>query len=361
MVTLRTRLALALVFAARVAVAQQATPSAAPEARVHHGPVSVTPAHKAFTARASIVHPELVKRVLLVYRTNANPAMREVEFRRGVPSGYVAIVPQAEVLPTWLDYAIEIEGLDGTRTPAFATKNSPHRVQVPDDIADARERALDTRLDGRRSVFFASGDYVNFGTSTAKQADATGTVSLVEVPDNYFRVEGGYTYRPLRLVTEFSLRAGIVRSHAPVPLGSDPEPGMNYGAPTVLLRLSDLFHLEAEVLTSVTDRGYAMGGGAAIVFGDPYDSKLTLGFEAVDKFGSRFFSRMDIVASRFVKVVPVIEVTNMPHAEHFGVRLLGELDIAPGAGFGFALRGGYQARVFTAGGPSAGLTLRYAF
>jgi hypothetical protein len=43
------------------------------------------------------------------------------------------------------------------------------------------------------------------------------------------------------------------------------------------------------------------------------------------------------------------------------VRLLGELDIGLGAGLSVALRGGYQARVFTAGGPSGGLTVRYAF
>jgi hypothetical protein len=329
--------------------------------RLHHAPISVTPAHKPFTARASILHPELVKRALLLVRTSVNPTLREIEFRRGVAAPYIATVPQKEVLPTWLEYAIELEGLDGARTAAFASRQRLHRVHVPDDLADARERALLARLDGRRSVVFASGDYVNFGTSTAEQADSSGVVRTVNVPDNYFRIEAGYTYRPLRTVMEFSLRAGLVRSHAPVPLGSDPKPGMNYGAPTVRLRLHDLLQLEAELLTSVTDRGYSMGAGGAVLLGDPYGSKLTLGVEGVNKFGIRMFSRMDISASRFVTVAPMIEVTNMPHAEHFGVRLLGELDIAPGAGFGFALRGGYQARVFTAGGPSAGLTLRYAF
>jgi hypothetical protein len=344
-------------------LSEPAAPSAsAPEgARLRHAPVSVARARQAFTARASILHPELVKRALLVYRTSHDPKVREVEFRRGVPAPYVASVPEKELLPGWFEYAIELEGLDGTRTAAFASRRSMHRVHVPDDLADARERALLTRLDGRRSVFFVSGDYVNFGTSTAEQVDATGTVRTVNVPDNYVRIEGGYTYRPLRTVMEFSLRAGIVRSEAPVPLGSDPKPGMNYGAPTVRLRLHDLLHVEAEVLTSVTDRGYSMGAGGAVLLGDPYGSKLTLGAEGVNKFGTRIFSRMDIAASRFVTVAPMIEVTNMPHAEHFGVRLLGELDFAPGAGFGFALRGGYQARVSTAGGPSGGLTLRYAF
>jgi hypothetical protein len=372
MVTLRFPVVLSLLVATRLAAAEPpapaptsdpagSRPSASEGPRLRHAPGSVARAHQAFTARAAILHPELVKRALLVYRTAGNPTVREIEFRRGVPAPYVASVPAKEVLPAWLEYAIELEALDGTRTAAFASRRSMHRVHVPDDLGDARERALLARLDGRRSVFFVSGDYVNFGTSTAEQVDAMGTVRNVNVPDNYFRIEGGYTYRPLRTVMEFSLRAGIVRSEAPVPLGSDPKPGMNYGAPMVRLRLHDLLQLEAEVLTSVTDRGYAMGAGGAVLLGDPYGSKLTLGAEGVNKFGTRLFSRMDITASRFVTVAPMIEVTNMPHAEHFGVRLLGEVDIAPGAGFGFALRGGYQARVFTAGGPSGGLTLRYAF
>jgi hypothetical protein len=383
MVSFRSRVALSLLLTTRLAAAEPPPPPAAPGEkpevpvaipapmtprpaapegpRLHHGPVSVTPAHQPFTVRASIVHPELVKRALLVYRTSTSPTVRELEFRRGVPAPYVATVSAKEVLPTWLEYAIELEGIDGTRTPAFASRGRLHRVHVPDDLADARERALLERLGGRRSVFFASGDYVNFGTSTAEQIDGAGAVRKVEVPDNYFRVEGGYTYRPLRTVMEFSLRAGIVRSHAPVPLGSDPEPGMNYGAPTVRLRLHDLLQVEAELLTSVTDRGYAVGAGGAVLLGDPYGSKLTLGAEGVNKFGTRIFSRMDIVASRHVTVAPVVEVTNMPHAEHFGVRLLGEVDLALGGGFGVAARGGYQARVFTAGGPSAGLTVHYAF
>ena len=70
---------------------------------------------------------------------------------------------------------------------------------------------------------------------------------------------------------------------------------------------------------------------------------------------------MDIVASPVITVSPIVEVTNMPHADDYGVRLLGEVMFNAGAGFGVSVRGGYQARVFTEGGPSAGLGLNYAF
>ena len=32
-----------------------------------------------------------------------------------------------------------------------------------------------------------------------------------QVDDQYWRVEAGYTYRPLRTIAEFSLRGGVVR------------------------------------------------------------------------------------------------------------------------------------------------------
>ncbi len=341
------------------------------EARLHHAAVSVAPAHEALYLHASIDHPELVKRAVVVYRTARRTTVQEIAFRRARTRDYVAFVPAEQLEPGFLEYAIELEGMDGGRTPVLASRQAMHRVQVRDDLDDARERSLEARFGGRRSVFFASAEYVDFGTSEAEAEDANGAVRTLAVEDRYYRVEAGYTYRPLRFVTEFSLRGGIVRGQSPVPFGGPPAPGqrpeerfevgLNYGAPTVRVRFHDVVHAEGEFLTSVTEVGFSVGAGAAMLFGDPYGTKLTLGVEGIEVFGVRFFSRMDILATPFVTVAPVVEVTNMPHADQFGVRLLGEVDWAMGAGFSAAVRGGYQARLFTAGGPSGGLTLRYAF
>jgi hypothetical protein len=70
---------------------------------------------------------------------------------------------------------------------------------------------------------------------------------------------------------------------------------------------------------------------------------------------------MDIDAGSGVLVAPVIEVTDMPHADRYGVRLLSEVGIDAGSGFRISARGGYQARTFTSGGPSGGASLFYAF
>jgi hypothetical protein len=340
----------------RLALAEPAVP------RVHHAPVSVAPAHEPLRIRADIEHPQLVKRAVVVYQT-PDGKLHEVEFLRASEGPYVAEIPADQVMAPTLGYTIEIEPVTGQRLAGFASRADLHRVSVPEELMDLRERALSERLGQRRSVFFGSADWVSFGDSEAR--GGTDNVS-----DNYYRIEGGFTYRPLRLVTEFGVRAGVVRGTAPVPVrdlvpGQDEseryEVGLNYGAPTVRFRLHDQVHLDGELLISVTEVGFSWGGGAAVLLGDPYGSKLTLGFESVQVFGNRFYSRMDVVAFPGVTVAPVIEVTNMPSAEDYGVRLLGEVGFDLGQGWGIAARGGYQARNFTSGGPSAGATASYAF
>jgi hypothetical protein len=338
--------------------------------RLHHAPVSVTQAHEDLLLEAEIAHPELVRRALVVYRTPKDATLREVEFRRGLAE-YVAPIPADHVQWPWVAYAIEIELLDGSRVPVFANRKNPYSVQVPEDLMDVRERALLERLGGRRSVVTASGEFVSFGSSETNEIDPT-TGGLRRVDDYYYRLEAAYTYRPLRLVTEFSLRIGLLRGRSPVALDLEDEPqnpddrfkvGLNYGAPTVRIRLADIWHVEGEFLTSVTEVGFSVGAGGALLVGDPYGSKLTLGFETIQVFGTRFYSRMDIPATQRLSIAPMIELTNMPHAgdSNYGVRLLGEAAFDVGRGFGVALRGGYQARLATSGGPSGGATLSYAF
>jgi len=81
----------------------------------------------------------------------------------------------------------------------------------------------------------------------------------------------------------------------------------------------------------------------------------------VETFGTRGYTRLDLVASRTLVVAPLVEVTTMPHADRAGVRLVAEAGIALGAGLRLDVRGGYQARSFESGGPSFGGGLGYAF
>ena len=336
--------------------------------RLHHAPPAIANADANLEVSARIDRPDLVKRAVLVYRRGAE--VLEVPFQRSSQgdSPYIAIVPAKDVVMPSIAYAIEIERLDGTRMAVFATREDMHTVAVLGDFTDAREQALLARLDGRRSVVTFSGEYVYFGTARANVYDGppvtTSPIVTKDFADRYYRIEGSYTYRLLRTVAEFGIRTGIVRGRSVVQGELDPnkfDVGLNYGAPRLRLRATDWFHVEGEFLTSVTEVGFSVGGGGAVILGDPYATRLTVGFESIEVFGTRGYSRFDIVASRRLIAAPIIEVTNMPHAKTTGVRLLGEVGIDLGAGFGLSVRGGYQARQFAGGGASAGLTTWYAF
>jgi hypothetical protein len=311
---------------------------------------------------AEFDNPHLIRRAIVVYETSARPGALSVELRRSPAGNAVAEIPSEDVAAPELRYSIEIERTDGVRQSMFASRSDWQRVVVLSDRIDDRERVMLARVDGRRSVFSASADYVDFGRSDSGTPGET-------VKDNYFRIEAGYAFRPLRIITEFGLRIGVVRGRSPVPLedaqaagASDPyKVGLNYGAPYLRFAALDELHFDAELLTSVTEVGFSLGSGGAMIMGDPYGNNLTLGFESIQVFGTRFYSKLDVAANRRIRVSPIIEVTDMPHANGFGVRLIAEVGLYLGSGFGVTARGGYQARTSTAGGPAAGLGLSYSF
>jgi hypothetical protein len=365
------------------AEAPEPTPTeaqSAPAPRIHHAPPAVAPPHAPLAIVASIEQPHLVRRAVVVYRllpafgAPPPPDWAEVQFLRGSPGPYVATIPEEAVRSPGLEYALELERIDGGREAVFASRAAPHRVAVSEDLMDVREHAALERLGGRRSVVSTSFEYVDFGhslgtTSVPGTGGFTGT--LGDASDSYFRIEGAYTYRVLRTVDDFSVHVGVVRGRSPRanPLdqcadksqGTSCPVGLNYAAPTLRLRLGDLFRLEGEFLTSVTEQGFSGGTGAALDIGDPYGSKLRVGFEWVHVFGTRFFSEVDIQATNRLRLSPIVEATDMPHADRFGVRLIGEAAYDLGGGFTAALRGGYQAREAASGGASAGLRLMLAF
>lgn len=335
--------------------------------RVHHAPPSVAKARTDLAIETAIDDADKVQRAVLVYAPPQGQTV-EVPFRRSSSGDkrYVATIPAADAVSPRIGYAIELDLVDGTRSAAFASRTSMHHVALEEDATDARERALLAAAGGRRSTLAASADYVHFGTTPAAlTASSPGQgPAATTVRDQFYRLEGQFTYRLFRTVAEFGFRGGIVRGSSPVPRAVDRsqyDVGMNYGAPRVRLRLADWFHVDAEAMTSVNEVGYSLGGGGALLFGDPYATHFTLGFEGIRVFGVRGYSRLDVAVARRVTVGTLVEITTQPHADTAGVRLAGNVNVDLGAGFGIGLRGGYQARDFASGGPSLGSTVAYSF
>lgn len=334
---------------------------------LQHAPAAIANMGDDFVIHAALTHPELVRAAVLEYRIDSQPK-KQAMFQRSSADDYVAVVPEDELKGEILEYWIILHLVNGAAISSFASPQNPHRVQIVPTATDLNERALLDRVGGRRNVFAVMGEYVDFGHSEATGLGANGTTETQNIRDWYYRAEASYTYRPLRLVSEFSLRVGIVRGESPVPFSattasgnqsSRRDVGLNYAAPSVRLRFADIVYGEGTLLSSVTEVGYSVGGGGALLLGDPYGTKLTLGFESVQVFGSRFYARTDIAVHPRLRVAPIVEVTDMPHADHFGVRLLGELaaSVAPGVRVG--VRGGYQARKFDSGSASFGALFAY--
>lgn len=336
------------------ASAEEKAKEKADTAAIHHAPPAVAVAHEPLKIAATIDYPQTIKRALLVYFVGPSKTPKEVPFLRSA-EGYLAEIPDADVVPEGLAYTIELESEGGARASAYASRNDPHVVDVPTDIDDQREAALDKRLYGRRSVFAASSEFVSFGSSKLGSGNS--------VADNYYRIEASYTYRPLRTILEFGIRTGMVRGHAPIetlPGQVAQNPGLNYGGAFVVFRFHDIVHFEASLLTSVTEQGFSSGVGSAMKFGDPYGTKLILGFETVKTFGTRVYSQLDLVRG-IVRVSPIVEVTDAPHADRAGVRLVTEVGLTLPSGWIFAVRGGYAARDFNSGGLGFGGSLAYSF
>ncbi|MBK8252483.1 MAG: hypothetical protein IPK82_07425 [Polyangiaceae bacterium] len=362
------------------AAAEEKTEKPAPKSEVipsiHHTPLTSAKASEPLRIDVTIEFPHLVKNAHVVYRTGDK--WQSVRLLR-TESGYSAVIPAEHVQPPRLGYTIEVERIDGSREAIFATRELLQPVIVHDDDTDAREAWLLDRLAGRRSVVSATGELVRFGKTVGKSAlpcapnqedCPLGQSRVPEVDDQYWRVEASYTYRPLRTVSEFGFKAGVVRGRSVVDVNQYDDDkfdvGLNYAGANVRFRLADIFHTEFELMGSVTEVGFSTGAGAAVILGDPYAFRLTFGWQTIGftegtYFGTRFYTRMDLPVNSRITLAPSVEVTDMPHADRFGVRLLADGGFVLGKGFTLWVRGGYQARVSQSGGPAVGGTLQFGF
>ena len=320
---------------------------------IDHAPVLATKAKAPLRLYATFQHADRALEVFVIYRSDGSGGLRQAAFRRAGTDGYVAEIPADHVIGDTLRYSLEARLHDGTALALFASRESPHEVQLQEDRTDRAEAVALARLSGRRSVVASTLEYVDFGARSPDLGRG-----LPPSPDRYLRAEAGYTFRMLRDVAEVGLRLGVVRGTSP---GRDRQVGLNYGAPHLRLRALPLLHFDFSVLTSVTEIGFSLGGGAAVHIGDPYGTKLSLGFETVQVFGTRGYSRLDVSGPLGLTLSPIVEVTDMPHATATGVRLLFEASRPVASGLTISARGGYQARDEATGGPTLGLGAAYAF
>jgi hypothetical protein len=308
----------------------------ASEVRAHHAPVSVGASGTPLSIEAAFENIHLLRQAVVVYRL-PDGTLRSVAFQRSGSErlSYIAVLPGEKVVPPGLDYTIEVERVDGVRAHVFASRTRMHHVQVSEAHIDAVERVLLKRLDRRRSTAAATLEGVNFGATREEEEDY------------YLKAELSYMYQPLQTIAEFTLRVGVMRGSKTS--DETEHKALYYATPSVRFRLSDWWHVEAELIACLTHEKFCVGAGGAVLIGDPYSSKITLGFETFGPlseayFGSRFYTRVDFPAADWLSLAPMIELTDMPQAGRYGVQLVGEATVKLWNGISAGLRGGYCAR-----------------
>lgn len=354
--------ALALGVALSAAPVSAAEPEVLPE--LQHTPVSTARASQPLELALELTHPELLRRAVLLHRSPGEANFHEVPFQRG-REHYRAALGAESVRAAGLRYAIELELENGQRLPGFASRAEPFDVQVQLSKEEADEKSALMRLNGHRSAATLSAEWVTFGkTRVALVAEPDAAPVSVSQDDDYYRLEASYTYRPLRTVNEFGVRLGLVRGSAAANASlpdADLDVGLNYAAPWLRLRIDDVVYATGHIVTGVTEVDFSLGVGLQLTLGDPYGANLSVGFEAIEGFGSRFFTRVNIVVVEGLVLAPIIEATDMPNAGHYGVRLLSELGFQVTPELRIAVLGGYQARNAVSGGPSLGTTASVSF
>ena len=234
-------------------------------------------------------------------------------------------------------------------------------------MSDVVERRLLEQVNGRRHELTASGEWVDFGaTEIVTETPGNGVPRRQISDDHYWRAEARYDYRFLLVLYSLGLRLGVLRGTSPIedryPTGDDPHAaGLNYAVPELRLRFHDVFHMDAGVIIGVNDEGFAFGGTGAMHIGDLYGPRLTLAFEGVQQLGVTAKTQVHLPLVDWLELAPVVELTNLPAGDRFGLRMLGDVVVRPGAGLSIRARGGYQTRFSEGGGPTIGGGLGLAF
>ena len=334
---------------------------------VHHAPILVAEEETELTLSIDVEGE--IESAHLVYRREGE-SLSHRSFVDESASRWTATLPPEIVTSPGLSYTIEIlERVDGVerRRAVFASRRHLHQVQVAEPMSDIVERRLLERVEGRRHELTASGEWVDFGAAEiVTQTPGTGVARRSSADDHYWRVEARYDCRFLLALYSLGLRVGVLRGTSPIqerdPTADDPdEVGLNYAVPELRLRFHDVFHMDAGVIIGVNDEGFAFGGTGAMHIGDLDGPRLTLGFEGGQQLGVTARTQVHLPFVDWLELASSIELTNLPAGDRFGLRMVGDVVIRPGAGVSIRGRGGYQTRFSHGGGPTIGGGLGLAF
>jgi hypothetical protein len=308
----------------------------------------------------------------------AGGAWTTVAFGKTSATGWAAVVEG--VAPPSVEYFIRSQEA-GRAADEFASAAAPHPVLVvptEDDVV-RQERLL--RHQGHRSRTRVVGEWVDYG-SHGRAPDGT------RYDDRYYRMEAEYLYRTLTTISYVRLGMVRLRGTVPPPQAFDAtaftpggastarrDTGVDYGYAELSLALSELVGVQGRLILAADDVGFGTGIGGSLRVGEVTAAHLEVGAQTITRAGFDAFARFAWDTVPRWPMSLTLHVTNEPAAKLVpgtassatdggaptGVRAVWEVGYELTAHVTAAVRGGYQARLSTAGGPTlgAGLTVEW--
>jgi hypothetical protein len=339
------------------------TPTPAPDATVDPPPPVVTHApHNAAQDGDALrfdVHvrgPDLVDAVIVRVRAAGSDAEPIEAIAHRVPGGFAADVAGEHVQAPAIEYWV-VARLGDAEQAVFASPDAPHVVHVTESALAIHERTMLTRREGRRARAGVRGEMVYLGQQRRLEAGASALSA------QYYRLEASYAHGFFTIVDEIRFSLGRMRGVVEG-VGDDPgprDPGMDYGTAEITWFAHDLVRFRTAILFGFSQVGFEWGGGLAMTIGDPDSTSLTLGVDGATTVGLAGKLRLGWLTIPRVPMGATIEVTGYPLGDETGMRLLYDVgyEIYPGAIV--RVEAGYRGWASTAGGPSLGGEMTFAF
>ncbi|HEY5946363.1 MAG TPA: hypothetical protein VIV40_12760 [Kofleriaceae bacterium] len=297
-------------------------------------------------AEAAATTPTLVAHV----RAHGSTTYKPIELVRRDDAHWVAVVPADTVEPPGIDYY-----LDAGDQPVFASADWPHTMTVRSTPEDERRGRDLMRAHGRRSKLNTTFDWVEYGRKT---------YGMTKLDDNYYRVDGDFSYRLLaypleeiRIGGTYMIGQTLAAADQPCPT-SEPctnEAGVKAGWFELGLAAVEGVRLDARMIAMATAEGFAIGGRGEARLGARDASHVAIGAEYLADVGSNGFFRLGWGKVPRLPMSATVEVTNLPASNRAtGVRLYYDVarEVAPGVRLG--LRVGYAARYQSVAGFTGG-------
>jgi hypothetical protein len=244
--------------------------------------------------------------LLVRWRQIGTQPWQDVTFERSSAGGWFASLPPAE--SPGVEYFIQGKDASGALVDHFASEQAPHVVRVDPALFDRLEDLDRSRLMGRMDEVSLDVIAHNFG-------------NRYDLEDFFVRSEITYTHKFLRQLHEAGFGFGSITGRTPVisdfPAngGMSELTGMRYGFGQVRVRVHPSVFIDGRIGLGVSHVEFKGSGGAALTFGKPWRSNVSVGGEYFGDLGGSAYVRLQWDTAPPLLMGAAIMRTDLPGAK----------------------------------------------